>query len=53
MEENKETLYEVKFIAYLTDDEVSTIEDSLRQTLFEQLDISATFIETNIIEENY
>ena len=53
MKENKETRYEVKFIASLTDDEVSAIEGYLWQTLYEQLGISAEFIETNIIEENY
>ena len=53
MEENKETRYEVKFVASLTDDEVTTIEKYLWQTLYGQLGIKAEFIETNIIEENY
>lgn len=49
----KETRYEVKFIASMTDDEVSDIKEYLWQTLYEQFGISAEFIETNIIEENY
>lgn len=49
----KETRYEVKFVASMTDDEVANIEEYLWQTLYEQIGISAEFIETNIIEENY
>jgi len=49
----KETRYEVKFIASMTDEEVRNIEEYLWQTLYEQMGISVEFIETNIIEENY